>query len=353
MNLSCGIVGLPNVGKSTLFNALLSRQVADAQNYPFCTIEPNTGIVEVPDLRLGRLAKTSQSKKIVPSAIKFVDIAGLVKGASKGEGLGNKFLSHIREVNLVIHILRAFEDEDIARAGSEGPEQDYDIIITELCLADLATIEKQREPKGIVDKEIKARWQVIEKIRKELEKGVPARDAGLTKEEVALINDLNFITLKKEIVVLNVSESDLSRKDEIAEKYSKWDPIVVSAKVEEDLIGLTGDEKKEYLKEVGIDSSGLEKLIKKSHETLGLIDFLTTGEMETRAWTIKAGTSAKEAASAIHSDISDGFIRAAVTSVEDYVGHDGWKGLREKGKVRFEGKEYEVKDGDVIEFFHN
>jgi ribosome-binding ATPase len=353
MNLSCGIVGLPNVGKSTLFNALLSRQVADAQNYPFCTIEPNTGVVEVPDSRLKELAKTSQSKKIVPSAIKFVDIAGLVKGASKGEGLGNKFLSHIREVNLIIHILRAFEDEDIARAGSEGPDADYEIITTELCLADLATLEKQREPKGIVEKEIKARWEVVKKIRIELEKGVPIRDINLSKEEVVLINDLNFITLKKEIVVLNVSEDDLSRKDEIRKKYEKWDPIVVSAKVEEDLIGLSGTEKKEYLKEIGIDNSGLEKLIKKSHETLGLIDFLTTGEMETRAWTIKAGTPAKEAAEAIHSDISDGFIRAAVTSVEEYVSNSGWKTLREKGKVRFEGKEYEVKDGDVIEFFHN
>jgi len=353
MNLSCGIVGLPNVGKSTLFNALLSRQVADAQNYPFCTIEPNTGIVEVPDERLEKLAKTSNSKKIVPSAIKFVDIAGLVKGASKGEGLGNKFLSHIRETNLVIHILRAFEDEDIARAGSESPEDDYEIIVTELCLADLSTLEKQKEPKGVADKEMKAKWEVIKKIKTELEKGMPARDVELTKEEVILIKDLNLITLKKEIIVLNVSENELSRKDEILKKYSKWDPIVVSAKVEEDLIGLTVDEKKEYLKEVGIDSSGLEKLIKRSHETLGLVDFLTTGEMETRAWTIQAGTPAKEAAGAIHTDISNGFIRAAVTSVEDYVSHNGWKHLKEKGKVRFEGKEYEVKDGDVIEFFHN
>jgi ribosome-binding ATPase len=353
MNLSCGIVGLPNVGKSTLFNTLLSRQVADAQNYPFCTIEPNTGVVEVPDERLQKLSKASNSKKIVPSAIKFVDIAGLVKGASKGEGLGNKFLSHIRETNLIVHILRVFEDEDIARAGSENPESDYEIITTELCLSDLSTLEKQKEPKGIADKEIKAKWEVTKKIIIELEKGLPVREIGLTDEETLLINDLNLITLKKEIVVLNVSENDLSRKDDIVTKYSKWDPIIVSAKVEEDLIGLSGDDKKEYLKEVGIDSSGLEILIKKSHETLGLIDFLTTGEMESRAWTIEAGTSAKDAASTIHSDISDGFIRAAVTSVEDYVEHKGWKVLREKGKVRFEGKEYEVKDGDVVEFFHN
>ncbi len=353
MNLSCGIVGLPNVGKSTLFNALLSRQVADAANYPFCTIEPNTGIVEVPDGRLKKLAKISNSKQIIPSAIKFVDIAGLVKGASKGEGLGNKFLSHIKEVDLVVHILRFFEDTNIARAGSETPQKDYDIIVTELCLADLATLEKQKEPKGIADKELKAKWEVVKEIRTELGKGIPARNTDLTKEEIKSIKDLNLITLKKEIVVLNVSENDLFRKDEIVEKYSQWNPIIVSAKVEEDLIGLSDDEKKEYLKELEIKSSGLEKLIKEAHKTLGLIDFLTTGEKETRAWTIKKGAKAPEAAGTIHTDFQKGFIRAAVIDFDDFVEYGDWKALKEAGKVRFEGKDYEMKEGDIVEFYHN
>jgi len=353
MNLSCGIVGLPNVGKSTLFNALLSRQVADAQNYPFCTIEPNTGVVEVPDLRLKVLAELSHSEKIVPAAIKFIDIAGLVKGASKGEGLGNKFLSHIRETDIIVQIVRAFEDSDIARAGSENPETDYDVINTELCLADLQTIEKQKEPKGVVDKDAQFKWQSIVKIKEKLVQGILARNSGISKEEKASIDDLNLITLKKEIVVLNVSENELSCMGEIKEKYAKWEPIIISAKVESDLIGLSNEEKKEYLKDLDVESSGLEKLIKKAQETLGLIDFLTTGEKETRAWTIKKGALAPEAAGTIHTDFEKGFIRAAVVSYDDFVQYRTWKELKEKGKVRFEGKDYEMKDGDVVEFFHN
>ncbi|TRZ79679.1 redox-regulated ATPase YchF, partial [bacterium] len=351
MNLSCGIIGLPNVGKSTLFNALLSRQVADMANYPFCTIEPNTGVVKVPDKRLEILSKISESEKIVPAAIKFVDIAGLVKGASKGEGLGNKFLSHIREVNLIIHVIRSFEDTNIARAGSDRPESDYDLINTELCLADFQTIEKQREPKGMSDKDAKLKWRVILKLKEKLAKGIPIRNIDLDKEEKEAIKELNLITQKKEIIVLNVSETQLSNISNTEQSISFGDgenkkPIVISAKVECDLIGLKNEEKSEYLESLGIKSSGLEKLIKKAHETLGLIDFLTTGKQETRAWTIKKGAMAPEAAGTIHTDFQKGFIRAAVVSFDDFVKHNGWKALKETGKVRFEGKDYEMKEGD-------
>jgi GTP-binding protein YchF len=301
------------------------------------------------------LSKISVSEKIVPAAIKFVDIAGLVKGASKGEGLGNKFLSHIKEVDLIVHIIRFFKDANIARAGSEGPKEDYEIITTELCLADLATLEKQREPKGIADKDIKEKWEIVMKMRRGLGKGVPARDIGLTKEEMLLVKDLNLITIKKEIIVLNVSEKQLPDMLEIEPPtYFKSDsPIIISAKVEEDLIGLSSEDKKEYLKEIGIKSSGLEKLIKKAHETLGLIDFLTTGEKETRAWTIKKGAKAPEAAGTIHTDFQKGFIRAAIVSFDDFVKYNGWKMLKEAGKVRFKGKDYEMKEGDIVEFYHN
>jgi len=358
MNLSCGIIGLPNVGKSTLFNALLSRQVADMANYPFCTIEPNTGVVKVPDKRLEVLSKISESEKIVPAAIKFVDIAGLVKGASKGEGLGNKFLSHIREVNLIIHVIRSFEDTNIARAGSDRPESDYDLINTELCLADFQTIEKQREPKGISDKDAKLKWRVILKLKERLAKGIPIRNIDLDKEEKEAIKELNLITQKKEIIVLNVSEKQLSNISNIEQSISFGDgenekSIFISAKVECDLIGLKDEEKSEYLESLGIKSSGLEKLIKKAHESLGLIDFLTTGKKETRAWTIKKGAKAPEAAGTIHTDFQKGFIRAAVVSFGDFVKHNGWKALKEMGKVRFEGKDYEMKEGDIVEFYHN
>ncbi len=353
MNISCGIVGLPNVGKSTLFNALLSRQVADAANYPFCTIEPNTGVVEVPDERLKALAKISNSQRIVPSAIKFVDIAGLVKGAAKGEGLGNQFLAHIREVDLIVHIVRAFDDSKIARAGSVSPEEDHDIIITELCLADYQTLEKQKEPKGWANKKEQLKWRTILKLKEKLAAGIPAREISLTNDEQRAIKDLNLITLKKEIVVLNVGEDSLAQANKIIENYHEWDPIVVSAKVEAELIDLTPEERREYLNALNVQSSGLEKLIKKAHRALGLIDFLTTGEKETRAWTIRKGAKAPEAAGVIHTDFQKGFIRAAVVSYQDFIKYGGWKQLKETGKIRFEGKDYEVQDGDVIEFYHN
>ena len=353
MNISCGIVGLPNVGKSTLFNALLSRQVADAANYPFCTIEPNTGIVEVPDERLRVLAELSHSQKIIPSVIKFVDIAGLVKGASRGEGLGNKFLAHIREVDIIIHVVRAFSDDRIARSGSTNPQKDYDIVTTELCLADYQTIEKQKEPKGKVDKAEQLRWQTILKLKKALAAGIPARRISLNKAEQQAVKDLNLITRKKEIVVLNIDEKNLTQSTKIKASFQQWNPIIISAKVEAELIELTAEERKEYLNALNVQSSGLEKLIKKAHKTLGLIDFLTTGEKETRAWTIKKGAKAPEAAGVIHSDFQKGFIRAAVVSYQDFVKYGGWKELKEAGRIRFEGKDYEVQDGDVIEFYHN
>jgi ribosome-binding ATPase len=353
MNLTCGIVGLPNVGKSTLFNALLSRQVADAANYPFCTIEPNTGIVKVPDERLKVLAKISHSEKIVPSIIEFVDIAGLVKGAAQGEGLGNQFLAHIREVNLIVHLIRNFEDNEVARAGSSNPQKDYEIIETELCLADLQTLEKQKEPKGKVSKDDQLKWQTIQKLKENLQKGIPVRDSLLSKEEKLLIQNLHLITAKKEIIILNVAEDSLKDIQEIKRQFSNWEPVIISAKVENELISLTAQERQEYLASLNIQSSGLKKLIKKAHQSLGLIDFLTTGEKETRAWTIKKGAKAPEAAGTIHTDFQKGFIRAAVVSYENFVKYEGWKNLRDQGKIRFEGKDYEIQEGDVIEFYHN
>jgi len=353
MNLSCGIVGLPNVGKSTLFNALLSRQVADVANYPFCTIEPNVGIVEVPDLRLGILAEIEKSEKIVLSAIKFVDIAGLVKGASKGEGLGNKFLAHIREVDLIIHLVRAFDDSDVARAGSVDPRKDYEIISAELCLADLETLERQKEIKGAADKKEILRWQTILKLKKSLSEGIPVRNVALNEEEKGLIRDLCLITQKKELVVFNAAEQDLQDAQNIKNQYPDLKPLIISAKIEAELMALGEKEKKEYLKALNIQESGLEQLIKTAYRDLGLISFLTVGEKEARAWTIQKGTKAPEAAGAIHTDFEKGFIRAAVVKYDDFIKYNGWKGLREAGKIKFEGKDYEVEEGDIILFYHN
>ena len=353
MNLSCGIVGLPNVGKSTLFNALLARQVADVANYPFCTIEPNTGIVEVPDGRLVILADIVKTDKIVPAVIKFVDIAGLVKGAAQGEGLGNKFLAHIRETDLIIQIVRGFQDKKIARAGSINPKEDYEVINTELCLADLETLEKQKEPKGKITDEEHFRWQVIREFKDKLKAGYPIRKMDLNKEELKIAQELCLITAKKEIVVLNVSENDLLKRDELKNEYQEWKPIILSAKLEEELIPLSPQERREYLDSLNIKETGLEKLIKKAFQELGLINFLTAGEKEVRAWTIKKGTKAPEAAGVVHTDFQKGFIRAAVVSYEDFVEYGGWKQLKEAGKIRFEGKDYLIQDGDVVEFYHN
>jgi len=351
MSLGIGIVGLPNVGKSTLFNALLKKQQAFVANYPFATIEPNIGIVPVPDERLSTLSdiekeehKMFSKPPIVPATISFTDIAGLVKGASKGEGLGNKFLSHIREVDAICQVVRYFKSSDIAHVnGTPDPENDFTVVNMELIFADLQTLEKQQPPKKNATKEDIVRYSVIEKLRKSLNGGTLARDVQMSEEEKVLIQDLHLLTIKPMFVVANVDEENLK------DKYPE-NTIAISAKTESELSELSADEQKDYLKELGQTESGLEKIIKKGYEILNLISFLTAGEKEVRAWPIKRGTTAVNAAGVIHTDFIKGFIKAEVVSFGDFVENNGWKASRENGKTRFEGKEYIVKDGDVIEF---
>lgn len=360
MNLSVGIVGLPNVGKSTLFNALLKKQQALAENYPFATIEPNVGVVPVPDGRLFKLAEVTQAEEkmsgfpsIKNALIEFVDIAGLVKGASEGAGLGNKFLSHIREVKVVAHVVRAFTEDTIIREGSSDPESDYAVIQTELILADLESA-KSHESRIKNQEEKKLFGRIID----DLNAGTPIREMRFSEEEQALVNQMFFLTAKPEITILNVSEDEYSAEkiEHIISKYTsilavkRENVIVICAKVESDLAGLSDDDAREYLKDFGLEGSGLERLIQKSYETLGLISFLTAGEKEVRAWTTRKGSSAVEAAGEIHTDFMKKFIKAEVISYTDYLESGGRKKARELGKARLEGKDYIVQDGDVIEF---
>ncbi len=363
MNLSIGIVGLPNVGKSTLFNALLKRQQALVANYPFATIEPNIGVVPVPDYRLDRLAqivRDSDSHGLVPpikpATVNFVDIAGLVKGASEGAGLGNKFLSHIREVSVIAHVVRAFEDSNIVREGSIGVREDYETVKTELALSDLESISKRKTQKS--NPQLKSQNELLERLEKSLNGGGKFDIDNLSKEDSDFIYGLNLLSLKPEIIVLNVSEEEY-----IEEKFEKLiymyistfgvdkeKIVVISAKIESELAGLTEEEQAEYLKDLGLEESGLERLIKKAYEELGLISFLTAGEKEVRAWTIKKGSTALQASGEIHTDFMKKFIKAEVVHYQDFIDNNGWKGSREHGKSLFEGKDYIVGDGDVIEF---
>lgn len=364
-NLSIGIVGLPNVGKSTLFNALLKQQLAVAANYPFATIEPNTGIAEVPDGRLAVLAKIVGTEVIKPATVEFIDIAGLVAGASKGEGLGNKFLANIRETAIICHVLRDFSDEGIIREGSVGPVEDLAVIRTELQLADLATLEKQKMPKGAMSSEVKEEWQAIEKMRAVLEAGkminsLWGKESGIGEEEkeklMTVARNLNLLTSKNEIFVLNVAEEEMTealrnkegRARELGVDVKKL--VLVSAKVESELAGLTGEEAEMFLAEMGLEESGLERLARVAYDELELQSFLTAGEIEVRAWTIKRGMLAPEASGVIHTDFANKFIKANVASFEDFVEYKGWKGVKEFGKMRMEGKEYVMQDGDVVEF---
>lgn len=361
MNLSVGIVGLPNVGKSTLFNALLKKQQALAANYPFATIEPNVGIVAVPDGRLNKLAEITMAEEkmsslppLKPATVEFLDIAGLVKGASEGAGLGNKFLSHIREVKVIAHVVRAFEDENVIREGSVDTKTDYDTITTELILADLQTIQKTLENRKI---EVPKK-QAAEALVEALNGGKRAYDVVLTDEQKEAVMDLMLLTFKPEIVVLNVAESDYTPEkiDEFTSKYAtllnkpKESVVVICAQIESELAQLSDEEQKQYLADLGLEASGLERLIQKAYATLGLISFLTAGEKEVRAWTIKQGTTAPLAAGEIHTDFIKKFIKAEVVGYEDFVGNNGWKGSREKGKARLEGKDYIMNDGDIVEF---
>ena len=335
---------MPNVGKSTLFNALLKRQQALVANYPFATIEPNVGVVEVPDERLRVLAEISKSVKIVPATVEFVDIAGLVAGASTGAGLGNKFLTHIRDVDVILHVLRDFNDTEIVKEGSVDPKTDYEVIETELILKDLETVSRVRESKDLKLKGFEKKRAVVEKLYDGLNAGSPARIILAGEEERELARDLFLLTMKKEIRVFNVSEDDPRLKETGGEE------LYICAKVESELSSLAEDDAVIYMKELGIGESGLDKLIKKAYEALGLISFLTTGVTESRAWTISKGTKAPQAAAVIHTDFEKKFIKAKVCEYGEFVANGGWKEASEKGKVRFEGKEYFVTDGDVIEF---
>lgn len=363
MSLSVGIVGLPNVGKSTLFNALLQKQQAFAANYPFATIEPNVGVVPVVDKRLEILAGIVKTEKIVPATVTFVDIAGLVRGAADGEGLGNKFLANIRETSLILHVLRAFEDSEIVETGSGDYIDDYQTIETELQLADMETLNKQKKPR-IGEKDEEFRWEVIDRVRAWLEEGKSVRDMDLSEKEFEKINDLFLLTAKPRMFVFNVDEEKLSDVevflDSTVERFKKIsldisydDLVVISAKLEEDLVGFDAVERFEYLVGVGAEMTGLEFLIKKAYRRLGLLSFLTAGEKEVRAWTIRVGLTAPEAAGVIHSDFEKHFIRARVCNYDDFVKFGGWKNAAEAGKVRQEGREYIMQDGDVVEFIVN
>jgi len=358
MSLRVGIVGLPNVGKSTLFNALLKRQPSFAEategqagfglakvgNYPFTTIEPNVGVVEVPDERLSVLAKISNSGRVVPATVEFVDIAGLVAGAATGAGLGNKFLTHIREVDVILQVLRDFEDTEIVKEGSVNPETDYSVVETELILKDLETVEKLKNSKTQELKTNERKRILVDKLFEGLNTGKPARTVLVGEEERELTHDLFLLTAKKEIKVFNVGEMDPRlREDDNEDLY-------ICAKVESELSSLSEEDAKAYLAELGIQESGLDLLIKKAYSSLGLISFLTTGEMESRAWTVTNGMKAPLAAGVIHTDFEKKFIKAKVCDYDKFVKAGGWKEAADKGWVRFEGKEYVMKDGDVVEF---
>ncbi len=387
--LSAGIVGLPNVGKSTLFNAVTRTQKAQAANYPFCTIDPNVGVVTVPDPRLAVLSKLSHSKKLVPAAIEFVDIAGLVKGASSGEGLGNQFLSHIREVHALVQVVRCFENDDIHHvSGSVDPVRDIEIINTELILADLASVQKrsdrQQKAAKTGDKLAKAEIALAEKLIPHLDAGKPATTLDLSDDEQKLMREFFLLSGKPTIFACNVAESDLANVVSIVEAardnegvkpsenveltpaakfvtavqdYARshfgTEAVVISAQIESELAGLTDEEAAEYLAGIGVASSGVGSLIRAVYHLLGLRTYLTTGEQETRAWTIRAGDKAPAAAGVIHSDFERGFIAAEVVHFDDLIQLGSNAKAREAGKLRIEGKEYVVKDGDVVEFRFN
>lgn len=360
MKLSIGIVGLPNVGKSTLFNALLKKQVADVANYPFCTIEPNIGVVSVPDERLPILAKIVKTEKIVPAVVEFYDIAGLVKGASTGEGLGNKFLAHIREVAVITHVVRLFQDKNVAHVSPiSNPLDDIKTIETELILADLQTLEKQKQPKMNASKEEVFTFQTIEKVKKILNQGTVLRKASLSQKEKTSISHLNLLTIKPVIYVFNVSEKQLmdqkALKNKINDLLIKIDDqstswLYLSAKLESEIVIFSDKEQKEYLKQYQLEESGLNRLIKLAYQNLGLISFLTAGQKEVRAWTIKKGTLAQQAAGVIHSDFEKHFIKADVIDYEKFVKVGGWQEAREKGLVQTVSKDYPLEDGQIVEF---
>lgn len=367
MSLSIGIVGLPNVGKSTLFNALLKRQAALAANYPFATIEPNIGVVDVPDPRLDDLARYVRNdygtkagdreipEKIIPAVVKFYDIAGLVKGASQGEGLGNEFLGHIREVDAIVQVVRDFTDENVIRAGAVNPEEDIQTINTELILADLQSLEKkipvlERESKTAKDPQSQRKLEVIQKIRQALDREEQASSLNLEKDDLKLVKDLNLLTIKPMIIVLNTDEAKLGTLSTRNIQILGNDGLAICAKIEAELAEFDETERNSYMKEIGITEPGLDRLIRKGYELLNLESFLTMGPKEVRAWTFTKGDKAPQAAGKIHTDFERGFISAEVINYKDLMPVESLKKAKEKGLVRLEGKNYTMKDGDVVEF---
>lgn len=351
--LSIGIVGLPNVGKSTLFNALTKSKQADAQNYPFCTIEPNVGVVEVPDERLAPLSQAAKTTKIVPTAIEFVDIAGLVKGASEGEGLGNKFLSHIREVHAIAHVVRAFTEGGITHVHDRvDPFEDAQIINLELILADLQTISKRLDAlrgkaKGAAAKELQAQIILFEKVKAHLETESRAATLEYTEDELGLLKELQLLTMKPMMYVVNVDDGGAN--DTIVEEGVPH--VYVSARTEAEIAELSDEDAQLFMEDLGMDRSGLDKIITAGYELLGLVTYFTAGEQEVRAWTVKAGTDAQHGAGEIHTDFINKFIKAEITSADDFLQYNGWLGVKENGKVKLTGKDHVLQDGDVC-YFH-
>ena len=359
--MKCGIVGLPNVGKSTLFNALTKAGIA-AENYPFCTIEPNVGIVEVPDTRLDVIAEIAQPQKVVPAVVEFVDIAGLVKGASEGEGLGNQFLAHIRETDAIAHVVRCFEDPNVVHiAGSVDPISDIEVINTELALADLDSLDKQLAKYEKIaqaggDKEAQRLVLVLKKIRTTLDAGRPARTTELSSGEHAVLRPLFLLTMKPTMYVANIGEHGSKALLEKVQAYAakQGAPVVpVSAALEAQIADMSDEDKKLFLEDMGMDEPGLNRVVRAAYELLGLQTFFTAGPKEARAWTVRAGATAPQAAGVIHSDFERGFIRAEVASYDDYVACGGEQGAKEAGKLRLEGRDYRVRDGVVIHFRFN
>ena len=365
MGFNCGIVGLPNVGKSTLFNALTESAAADAANYPFCTIEPNTGRVAVPDPRLDKLAAIAQSAQILPTQLEFVDIAGLVRGASKGEGLGNQFLGNIREVDAIAHVLRCFDDENITHVDGEiDPIRDADTVDTELMLSDLDSLEKRmanlvKKARG-QDKDAKSMLALMEKLYQGLSDGKPARAIeGLTETEQAIVPTMQLITAKPVLYVCNVEEGDAATGNALTERVAERAAsegaahVIVSAAIESEIIALDDAEKSEFLSDLGLEEAGLARLIRAGYGLLDLLTFFTAGPKEARAWTVRAGAKAPQAAGVIHTDFERGFIRAETISYDGYIACNGEAGAREAGKLRVEGSDYDVVDGDVFHFRFN